>query len=60
MHWQTLHWHILHWRTFDWIAGSILAVAWFSRIVDAAIGMPHIADIALAEWDRRPATRIGG
>jgi glycosyltransferase involved in cell wall biosynthesis len=59
MHWQTLHWHILHWRTFDWIAGSILAVAWFSRIVDAAIGMPHIADIALPEWDRRPANLIG-
>jgi glycosyltransferase involved in cell wall biosynthesis len=59
MHWQTLHWHILHWRTFDWIAGSILAVAWFSRIVDAAIGMPHIADISFPVWDRRPATRIG-
>jgi glycosyltransferase involved in cell wall biosynthesis len=54
MHWQTLHWQI-----FDWIAGSILAVAWFSRIVDAAIGMPHIADISLPVWDRRPATRIG-
>ena len=59
MHWQTLHWHILHWRTFDWIAGSILAGAWFSRIVDAAVGMPHIADIALPEWDLKPSNRIG-
>ena len=37
-----------------WIAGSILALAWFSRIVDAALGMPKIADIARPEWDRQP------
>jgi glycosyltransferase involved in cell wall biosynthesis len=46
-----MHWPAL--QTFHWIAGGILAVAWFSRIVDAAIGMPHIADIALPEWDRK-------
>jgi len=34
--------------------GGILALAWFSRIVDAALGMPKIADIARREWDRRP------
>ena len=39
-----------------WIAGTILALAWFSRIVDAALGMPHVADIARPEWDRRPTT----
>jgi len=37
-----------------WIAGCILAAAWFSRIVDAALGMPRIADVARPEWDRRP------
>jgi len=34
-------------------------VAWFSRIVEAAIGMPSIADIARPEWDCRPATPNG-
>jgi glycosyltransferase involved in cell wall biosynthesis len=37
---------------FHWIAGTILALAWFSRIVDAAIGMPSVADISRPEWDR--------
>ena len=37
---------------FLWIAGIILALAWFSRIMDAAIGMPSVADISLPEWDR--------
>ncbi|MGA8539854.1 MAG: glycosyltransferase family 2 protein [Terriglobales bacterium] len=54
-----MHWHIFHWGTFQWIAGGLLALAWFSRIVEAAIGMPHVADIALPEWDRRPATASG-
>ena len=46
----------MHWQTFHWIAGSILAAAWFSRVVEAALGMPRIADIARPEWDRRPGT----
>ena len=54
MHWQTFHWGTLH-----WIAGGILAIAWFSRIVEAAFGMPHIADIARPEWDSKPATPNG-
>jgi glycosyltransferase involved in cell wall biosynthesis len=37
---------------FHWIAGCILALVWFSRIVDAAIGMRTIADISHPEWDR--------
>jgi glycosyltransferase involved in cell wall biosynthesis len=41
---------------FHWIAGTILALAWFSRIVDAAIGMPSVADISTPEWDREPAS----
>src|SRR5260370_33960306 len=49
----------MHWQTFHWLAGGILALAWFSRIVEAAFGMPHIADIARPEWDRRPAAPTG-
>src|SRR5579863_4524327 len=39
---------------FHWIAGTILSLAWFSRIVDAAVGMPSVADISKPEWDRTP------
>src|SRR5258708_15960227 len=49
----------MHWQTVHWIAGGIVALAWFSRIVEAAFGMPHIADIARPEWDRGPATPNG-
>jgi glycosyltransferase involved in cell wall biosynthesis len=42
-----------------WIAGSILALAWFSRIVDAAIGMPSIADVSRPEWNRNPVLPAG-
>ena len=38
---------------FHWVAGTILALVWFSRIVDAALGMPSVADISQPEWDRR-------
>jgi glycosyltransferase involved in cell wall biosynthesis len=44
---------------FYWIAGAILALAWFSRIVDAAIGMPSVADISQPEWDRTPVAASG-
>ncbi|MGA7293909.1 MAG: glycosyltransferase family 2 protein [Terriglobales bacterium] len=49
----------MHWQTVHWIAGGILAAAWFSRIVEAAFGMPHIADIARPEWDRKPVFPSG-
>jgi cellulose synthase/poly-beta-1,6-N-acetylglucosamine synthase-like glycosyltransferase len=39
---------------FHWIAGTILALAWFSRIVDAAIGMPSVANVSTLEWDLTP------
>ena len=39
---------------FHWIAGTILALAWLSRIVDAALGMPSVADVSRPEWDRNP------
>ncbi len=44
---------------FYWIAGCILAAAWLSRIIDAAIGMPTIADVSRPEWDRNPVTAAG-
>jgi glycosyltransferase involved in cell wall biosynthesis len=44
---------------FHWIAGTILALAWFSRIVDAALGMPSVADVSRPEWDRNPVLPTG-
>jgi len=44
---------------FYWIAGIILALAWFSRIVDAALGMPSVADVSRPEWDRNPVLPSG-
>lgn len=45
------------WTYFWWISGCVLALAWFSRLADAAIGMRKIADIARPEWDRQPSGR---
>jgi glycosyltransferase involved in cell wall biosynthesis len=44
---------------FHWIAGTILALAWFSRIVDAAIGMPSVANISTPDWDRKLIAHSG-
>src|ERR1700732_5302757 len=44
---------------FYWIAGAILALAWASRIVDAALGMPSVADVSRPEWDRNPVLPSG-
>lgn len=40
---------------FHWILGCLLGLAWFSRIVDAALGMSKIADVSRPEWDRQAA-----
>lgn len=37
---------------FHWIAGCTLGLAWVWRLVDAALGVPTIADISRPEWDR--------
>lgn len=37
----------------------ILALAWASRIVDAALGMPSVADVSRPEWDRNPLLPSG-
>jgi glycosyltransferase involved in cell wall biosynthesis len=44
---------------FHWIAGVILALAWVSRIVEAALGMPSVADVSRPEWDRNPVGAAG-
>ncbi len=44
---------------FYWITGTVLALAWVSRIVDAAIGMPSVADVSEPEWDRNPVRASG-
>jgi glycosyltransferase involved in cell wall biosynthesis len=44
---------------FYWIVGTILALAWLSRIVDAARGMPSVVDVSLPEWDRDPVIPCG-
>jgi glycosyltransferase involved in cell wall biosynthesis len=36
---------------FHWVAGTILALIWISRVLDAAWGMPKVADISRPEWD---------
>ena len=38
-----------------WMCGIVLALAWFSRILQAAIGVPTIADISKPAWDRWPS-----
>src|ERR1700726_5268915 len=44
---------------FHWIVGTVLGVAWFSRIGDAALGMPKVADICRPEWDPNPVSPAG-
>ena len=44
---------------FHWIAGCTLGLAWLWRLVDAAFGVPKIADISRPEWDRKPPFRGG-
>jgi glycosyltransferase involved in cell wall biosynthesis len=39
---------------FHWIAGIMLALVWLSRLLDAAFGMPKVADISRPEWDPKP------
>lgn len=44
---------------FYWIAGTILALAWFSRILDAALGMPSVADVSQPRWNQNPVSPAG-
>jgi glycosyltransferase involved in cell wall biosynthesis len=39
---------------FHWIAGTLLALVWLSRMLDAWHGMRSVADISQPEWDRKP------
>ncbi len=42
-----------------WISGIFLGTAWFSRVIEAGLGMPKIPDITKPEWDRPPETEYG-
>jgi cellulose synthase/poly-beta-1,6-N-acetylglucosamine synthase-like glycosyltransferase len=53
------HWAIFHWNVLHWIMGSFLGLVWFSRLLDAALGMRKVADISRPEWDREPASPNG-
>jgi GT2 family glycosyltransferase len=44
---------------FHWIAGCILGLVWFERLVGAALGMGRIPDVSRPEWDRNPVTPKG-
>jgi cellulose synthase/poly-beta-1,6-N-acetylglucosamine synthase-like glycosyltransferase len=41
---------------FHWIAGTVLALIWLSRAIDAGRGVRTLADISQPEWDRTPDT----
>lgn len=38
---------------FHWIEGCILALIWFSRLLEAALGVPKMSDVSLPEWNRK-------
>jgi hypothetical protein len=42
-----------------WIAGCLLGLIWLSRVLEAAVGMPRVADVSRPEWNRRPVTPNG-
>ncbi len=44
---------------FHWIAGTLLALIWLSRVVDATLGVRTLTNISLPDWDRQPATPSG-
>jgi len=56
MTWAIFHWGVVNWGVINWITGSVLALVWFSRLLDAALGMPKVADISRPEWNRKVAT----
>jgi glycosyltransferase involved in cell wall biosynthesis len=42
---------------FHWIVGGVLALAWFSRIADAALGMRSLCDISGPDWAKNPSAK---
>ncbi|MBO0910899.1 MAG: glycosyltransferase [Acidobacteria bacterium] len=44
---------------FHWILGTLLALTWFSRVMDAMLGMRTLVNISRPEWDRQPSTPRG-
>src|SRR5258706_10852590 len=41
---------------FAWSLGGALGLIWAVRAVEAAIGMPSIADISQPQWDLQPTS----
>ncbi len=39
-------------HTAVWVLGALLAVVWLSRVLDAALGMPHVPDLLQAQWNK--------
>jgi len=44
---------------FHWIAGTLLALIWLSRVVDATLGVRTLTNISQPDWDRHPTTPSG-
>ena len=42
-----------------WVLGSMLALAWLSRIIGAIRGMPSISNVTHDRWDLDPVTPAG-
>jgi len=45
-------------HVFAWVVGIVLAAIWVHRLVDTALGMPHIPDITTPQWDRTSDARV--
>jgi glycosyltransferase involved in cell wall biosynthesis len=39
-----------------WVWGLLVGAAWFYKLIECAIGMPKVPDIALPEWQPDPST----
>src|SRR5581483_9540702 len=48
---------IVPWDIVSWIIGLTLALVWFSRLLDASVGMRDVANVAEPEWDVLPPSR---
>jgi len=44
---------------FYWIAGWFLGLVWLSRVIEAAIGMPKVADVSRPQWNKHPVSPRG-
>lgn len=45
-------------HVFAWVLGLFLGAVWLHRLLDAALGMPGIPDIATPDWDGRTQSSV--